>query len=200
MRFIFKTHYDQDIRLVQHGGHAFWYGLLLALLLVFPLVASNYLLGQATLIGIYAIAGLGLMVLTGYTFAKTCQRPPPSHNECRPRQRLRTGVTLEYIGVSFRLEAVLATDGVFDGQQVKIKVHQTFVWVACHRRSGALLPSPTGRGALAHRRTHTRVRWTKKRNLRASGQTSVPEDEIGSLLRHRHHRGVDVAGRYCRHH
>jgi len=67
MRFIFKTHYDQDIRLVQHGGHAFWYGLLLALLLVFPLLASNYLLGQATLIGIYAIAGLGLMVLTGYT-------------------------------------------------------------------------------------------------------------------------------------
>ena len=28
MRFIFKTDYDQDIRLFQHGGQMFWYGLL----------------------------------------------------------------------------------------------------------------------------------------------------------------------------
>jgi branched-chain amino acid transport system permease protein len=25
MRFIFKTDYDQDIRLAKHGGHVFWY-------------------------------------------------------------------------------------------------------------------------------------------------------------------------------
>src|SRR6266550_2821743 len=32
MRFIFKTGYAQDIRLFQHGGQVFWYGLLLLLL------------------------------------------------------------------------------------------------------------------------------------------------------------------------
>ena len=63
MRFIYKTHYNQDIRLLQHGGHWFWYGLLLAALLVLPWVASRYLLDQVILIGIYSIAGLGLMLL-----------------------------------------------------------------------------------------------------------------------------------------
>ena len=67
MRFIFKTDYDQDIRLVQHGGHWFWYGALLLFLLTAPWIFSNYLVDQLTLIGIYAICGLGLMLLSGYT-------------------------------------------------------------------------------------------------------------------------------------
>lgn len=67
MRFLYKTDYDQDIRLVRHSGHAFWYGLLLALLIVLPWAVSDYLLDQAIFIGIYAIAGLGLMLLVGYT-------------------------------------------------------------------------------------------------------------------------------------
>ena len=36
MRFIFKTDYDQDIRLFKHGGQMFWYGLLVVALLVAP--------------------------------------------------------------------------------------------------------------------------------------------------------------------
>ena len=28
MRFLFKTTYDQDIRLAKHGGHVFWYSAL----------------------------------------------------------------------------------------------------------------------------------------------------------------------------
>ena len=28
MRFIFKTRYEQDIRLAKHGGHVFWYACL----------------------------------------------------------------------------------------------------------------------------------------------------------------------------
>ena len=40
MRFLFKTDYDQDIRLAKHGGHVFWHGLLCLFLvlglLVFP--------------------------------------------------------------------------------------------------------------------------------------------------------------------
>ena len=67
MRFIFKTDYAQDIRLVQHGGQRFWYGLLLALMLAAPLWAGDYGLSQLSFVLIYAIAGLGLMVLSGYT-------------------------------------------------------------------------------------------------------------------------------------
>jgi branched-chain amino acid transport system permease protein len=67
MRFIFKTRYEQDIALLRHGGQAFWYGLLLALMLAAPLWAGDYGLSQLSFVLIYAIAGLGLMVLSGYT-------------------------------------------------------------------------------------------------------------------------------------
>jgi branched-chain amino acid transport system permease protein len=67
MRFIFKTRYEQDIQLVRHGGQLFWYGLLLALMLAAPLWAGDYGLSQLSFVLIYAIAGLGLMVLSGYT-------------------------------------------------------------------------------------------------------------------------------------
>ena len=41
MRFIFKTDYDQDIRLFQHGGQMFWYGLLGLLLLAAPFLSER---------------------------------------------------------------------------------------------------------------------------------------------------------------
>ena len=67
MRYIFKTSYLQDIHLFKHRGHVFWYGLLLGLVLVAPLLFGDYYVGQLTQVGIYSIAGLGLMLLTGYT-------------------------------------------------------------------------------------------------------------------------------------
>jgi branched-chain amino acid transport system permease protein len=67
MRFIFKTDYAQDIRLFQHGGQVFWYGLLLLVLLAAPYLVSGYVLSQLHFICIYAIVGLGLMLLVGYT-------------------------------------------------------------------------------------------------------------------------------------
>lgn len=67
MRFIFKTDYEQDIRLVKHGGHAFWYGLLGVLLLAAPWWASEYVMSQLHFILIYSIVGFGLMILTGFT-------------------------------------------------------------------------------------------------------------------------------------
>ena len=67
MRFIFKTDYAQDIRLAKHGGHVFWYGLLCLLLLAAPWMVPEYWLAQLTFILIYAIVGLGLMVLAGFT-------------------------------------------------------------------------------------------------------------------------------------
>ena len=66
MRFIFKTTYEQDIRLVKHGGQAFWYGLLGLALAVAPLLPEYYL-SQLTFVCIYALVGVGLMLLTGYT-------------------------------------------------------------------------------------------------------------------------------------
>ncbi len=67
MRFIFKTSYEQDLRLAKHGGHRFWYGLLLLALFVAPLLLDDYLLAQVTFVLIYSIVGLGLMLLAGFT-------------------------------------------------------------------------------------------------------------------------------------
>ena len=67
MRFIFKTDYGQDIRLAKHGGQLFWYGALLLLLLAAPWLLAEYWLAQLTFVLIYAVAGLGLMLLAGYT-------------------------------------------------------------------------------------------------------------------------------------
>ena len=67
MRFIFKTDYGQDIKLVKHGGQLFWYGALLLLLAAAPWLFAEYWLAQLTFILIYSIAGLGLMLLAGFT-------------------------------------------------------------------------------------------------------------------------------------
>ncbi|MBP6851338.1 MAG: branched-chain amino acid ABC transporter permease, partial [Rhodoferax sp.] len=67
MRFIFKTDYTQDIGLAKHKGHVFWYGLLLALMVLAPLLAPEYWLAQLTFVLIYAVAGLGLMLVAGFT-------------------------------------------------------------------------------------------------------------------------------------
>jgi branched-chain amino acid transport system permease protein len=67
MRFVFKTSYDQDIDLAKHGGHRFWYSLLLVALAAAPWVVPEYWLSQLTFILIYGIVGLGLMLLAGFT-------------------------------------------------------------------------------------------------------------------------------------
>ncbi|MBI5717496.1 MAG: branched-chain amino acid ABC transporter permease [Burkholderiales bacterium] len=67
MRFIFKTAYDQDLRLAKHGGHVFWYGVLMLVLLASPWLLDEYLLAQLTLVLIYSVVGLGLMLLAGFT-------------------------------------------------------------------------------------------------------------------------------------
>lgn len=67
MRFIFKTSYEQDIRLARHGGQVFWYSALLLLLLAAPWIFPEYWLAQLTFVLIYSIAGLGLMLLAGFT-------------------------------------------------------------------------------------------------------------------------------------
>ncbi|MGQ2923776.1 MAG: branched-chain amino acid ABC transporter permease [Hydrogenophaga sp.] len=67
MRFLFKTDYDQDIRLAKHGGHTFWYSLLGLFLVSAPWTIPEYWLAQLTFVLIYSIVGLGLMLLAGFT-------------------------------------------------------------------------------------------------------------------------------------
>ena len=67
MRFIFKTSYEQDIRLAKHGGQVFWYSALLLFLFAAPWVMPEYWLAQLTFVLIYGIVGLGLMLLAGFT-------------------------------------------------------------------------------------------------------------------------------------
>ena len=67
MRFLFKTDYEDDIRLFPHWGYVVSYGLLLALLVIAPFVLSSYLMSQLVFVCIYATVGVGLLILTGFT-------------------------------------------------------------------------------------------------------------------------------------
>src|SRR5437868_4622004 len=67
MRFLFKTDYEDDIRLMPHSGYAVSYGILLALLVIAPFVLSSYIMSQLVFVCIYATVGVGLMILTGFT-------------------------------------------------------------------------------------------------------------------------------------
>ncbi|MBU3725569.1 MAG: branched-chain amino acid ABC transporter permease [Burkholderiaceae bacterium] len=67
MRFLFRTDYAQDIRLITHRGEAFWYGLLMLLLSVAPIMLPEFWLAQLNLILVYSLVGLGMMILLGYT-------------------------------------------------------------------------------------------------------------------------------------
>jgi branched-chain amino acid transport system permease protein len=67
MRFQFKTSYGQDIRLFRDKIAASWYGLLAVAALALPVILSEYYVGETTWVFIYAIGGISLMVLVGYT-------------------------------------------------------------------------------------------------------------------------------------
>jgi branched-chain amino acid transport system permease protein len=67
MRFIFKTSYRQDVALFRHNGQRFWYGVLLLAAALAPLLMDDFYIGELSLVFIYAIAGIGLMLLVGYT-------------------------------------------------------------------------------------------------------------------------------------
>jgi branched-chain amino acid transport system permease protein len=67
MRFIFKTRYQQDISIAKHEGHRLWFGLLIVAVVLAPLILDSFYLGELALLYIFAIAGIGLMLLVGYT-------------------------------------------------------------------------------------------------------------------------------------
>ncbi|SOC84883.1 amino acid/amide ABC transporter membrane protein 2, HAAT family (TC 3.A.1.4.-) [Ensifer adhaerens] len=65
MRIVFKTTYEADIRLFKHGAQAFWYALLLIVAIAAPFLLGDFLTGEATNVLIWAICGMGLMLLVG---------------------------------------------------------------------------------------------------------------------------------------
>ncbi|PIS99885.1 ABC transporter permease [Bradyrhizobium nitroreducens] len=67
MRFLFKTDYEDDIKLFPHSGYLVSYGVLLALLLIAPYLLSSYLMSQLVFVCIYATVGVALLILTGFT-------------------------------------------------------------------------------------------------------------------------------------
>ncbi len=67
MRFVFKTSYEADINWFRHKYQAFWYLLLFVLMLIAPWAIGDYYIGEVSLVLIYAIAAMGLMLLTGHT-------------------------------------------------------------------------------------------------------------------------------------
>jgi branched-chain amino acid transport system permease protein len=67
MRFIFKTDYEQDLRILKHSGYWWSYGALLALLCIAPFFFGSYMQSQIVFVFIYAIVGIALMILTGFT-------------------------------------------------------------------------------------------------------------------------------------
>lgn len=67
MRFLFKTDYEDDIKLFPHSGYFVSYGLLLAVLLIAPYLLSSYLMSQLVFVCIYATVGVALLILTGFT-------------------------------------------------------------------------------------------------------------------------------------
>ena len=66
MKFYKKTSYTEDFRLFRDRAAACWYALLGVALVVAPFVLPTYYLSQLILIGIYVVAGAGLMLLSGY--------------------------------------------------------------------------------------------------------------------------------------
>ena len=67
MHYLFKTAYKQDLRVWRQGSDIFWYTLLALVLLVLPMVAGEFYVGELAGVFVFAIAGVGLMLLIGYT-------------------------------------------------------------------------------------------------------------------------------------
>ena len=67
MRVVFKTNYMQDIRPWKDGYQLRLYLILLAVVAAAPWWLDDFYLGELTNVLIWAIAGLGLMILTGHT-------------------------------------------------------------------------------------------------------------------------------------
>jgi branched-chain amino acid transport system permease protein len=67
MQYLFKTHYNDDIRFLAKTGEKVRVGLVVLFLALAPLFLQDYYLAELGLLLVYVIAGVGLMILTGHT-------------------------------------------------------------------------------------------------------------------------------------
>lgn len=67
MQYLFKTSYTDDIRFLPKTGEKIRVAIVALALLAAPLVLQDYYLAELGLMLVYAIAGIGLMILTGHT-------------------------------------------------------------------------------------------------------------------------------------
>ncbi len=67
MRYVFRTSYRQDLTIWRHNGDLFWHSLLVLVLLLLPAILGTFYIGELGAVFIFAIGGVGLMLLTGYT-------------------------------------------------------------------------------------------------------------------------------------
>lgn len=67
MQIVFKTSYDQDINLLTKTGEYLRVSFVILMMLAAPLYLDVYYLGELGLLLVYVIAGIGLMILTGFT-------------------------------------------------------------------------------------------------------------------------------------
>jgi len=67
VQILFKTRYEDDIRFLAKTGEKVRVGLVVLFLVAAPLFLQNYYLSELGLLLVYAIAGIGLMILTGHT-------------------------------------------------------------------------------------------------------------------------------------
>jgi len=67
VQVIFKTSYDQDINILSKTGEYIRVIAVILLMLAAPLFLDVYYLGELGLLLVYVIAGIGLMILTGFT-------------------------------------------------------------------------------------------------------------------------------------
>ncbi|MEK6194969.1 MAG: branched-chain amino acid ABC transporter permease, partial [Deltaproteobacteria bacterium] len=66
MHVLFKTNYDQDIDHLVNKGERFRVMGLIVLAIAAPLLIDSYYLTELSMFLVYALAGIGLTVLTGY--------------------------------------------------------------------------------------------------------------------------------------
>jgi len=67
MQYLFKTQYNDDIKFLAKTGEKVRVAIVAICLLAAPLFLQDYYLAELGLMLVYAIAGIGLMILTGYT-------------------------------------------------------------------------------------------------------------------------------------
>ncbi len=67
MQIVFKTSYDQDINILKKTGEYIRVTAVILFMLAAPLLLDVYYLSELGLLLVYVIAGVGLMILTGFT-------------------------------------------------------------------------------------------------------------------------------------